>query len=243
MTKFLDWFERHKLGVIGTLAMHSCLLFVFTLMELRTTPTEDERSDMRVEVISDDQAEEMIQQIEHPDMEPMRSVTNATSNITAEQTRPSYSPAKLEARVESELREMEKAEFDRLAQERKDRGEEVTIPELDPSKWNKELYMEKAAEPVKVEGATTVWHDLKGRVRADDVPGYLCKEQGRVALSIQVAPDGHVEKAEFDASRSAGADECMLQHALTSAKRARFNTASGAPDPQKGTLYFLFVPQ
>ena len=61
MTGFLDWFERHKLGVIGTLAMHSCLLFVFTLMELRTTPTEEERSDMRVEVISDDQAEEMIQ--------------------------------------------------------------------------------------------------------------------------------------------------------------------------------------
>jgi len=243
MTRFLDWFERHKLGVIGTLAMHSCLLFVFTLMELRSTPTEEERSDMRVEVISDDQAEEMIRQIEHPELAPVRKITNATSNITAEKTSPSYSPAKLEQRVENELREMEKAEFDRLAQERKDRGEEVTFPTLDPSKWNKELYMEKAAEPVKIEGATTVWHDLKGRVRADDVPGYLCKEQGRVALSIQVAPDGSVQKAEFDASRSAGADECMLEHALTSAKRARFNAASGAPNPQKGTLYFLFVHQ
>ncbi|HQV75267.1 MAG TPA: hypothetical protein PLE78_07240 [Flavobacteriales bacterium] len=243
MTGFLDWFERHKLGVIGTLAMHSCLLFVFTLMELRTTPTEEERSDMRVEVISDDQAEEMIQQIEHPELVPTRSVTNATSNITAERTSPSYSPAKLEQRVETELREMEKAEFDRLAQERKDRGEEVIIPTLDPSKWNKELYMEKAAEPVKIEGATTVWHDLKGRVRADDVPGYLCKEPGRVALSIQVASDGSVQKAEFDASRSTGADECMLEHALTSAKRARFSAAAGAPIPQKGTLYFLFVPQ
>lgn len=242
MTGFLDWFERHKLGVIGTLTLHSMLLFGFSLWQIRTTPTEGERSEMRVEVVQQEEAEEMIQRIEHPELVPTQ-VTNATSNITADRTTPSFSQARLAERVENELRAMEQEEFDRLAQERKEQGKEVQIPELDPSKWDKEQYMNKAAEPVKVEGATTVWHDLKGRTREDDVPGYLCKQQGRVAISIQVDENGRVAKADVDAARSRGADECMLEHAMTSAKRARFNASASAPKPQKGTLYFLFLAQ
>ncbi len=145
--------------------------------------------------------------------------------------------------MENDLRNFEQQEFDRLAQERRDRGEEVEMPQLDPSKWNKELYMDKAAEPVKVEGATTVWHDLQGRVRENDVPGYLCRTQGRVAVRISVDRSGRVTKAELDPSRSAGADECMIEHALRSSQRARFNTAGSGPDPQKGTVFFLFLPQ
>ncbi|MBK6882654.1 MAG: hypothetical protein IPH05_06875 [Flavobacteriales bacterium] len=61
MTGFLDWFERHKLGVIGTLTLHSMLLFGFSLRRIRTTPTEGERSEMRVEVVQQEEAEEMIQ--------------------------------------------------------------------------------------------------------------------------------------------------------------------------------------
>lgn len=243
MTEFLDWFERHKLGIIGTLTLHTVLLFGFTLTQLRTTPAEKVQDEMLVEVLDQAQAEELIQRLEHPELAEQMKVTNATSNITAQASAFSYSPSKLAERVENELKAMEQAEFDRLAQERRDQGREIVIPELDPSKWNKEQYMKSAAEPVKVEGATTVWHDLKGRTRAEDVPGYLCKEMGRVAISIQVDPSGQVTKAELDPARSEGADECMLEHALASARRARFNSLSSAPDPQKGTLYFLFLAQ
>ncbi|MEZ4740764.1 MAG: energy transducer TonB [Flavobacteriales bacterium] len=243
MSALLDWFERNKIGIIGSLAMHSFLLFAFSLWQISTAPPEGESSEMRMDVISNEEAEQLIQRIEHPELAANTAVTNLTSNITAQQVVPSYSPTRLAERVENELRDMEQQEFDRLAEERRERGEEVTIPQLDPSKWNKELYMEKAAEPVKVAGATTVWHDLKGRIREEDVPGYLCKEQGRVAISVTVDRSGRVLKAELDAGRSAGADECMLEHALASAKRARFNNLGSAPDPQKGTLYFLFLPQ
>ncbi|MCB0770533.1 MAG: hypothetical protein KDC00_09020 [Flavobacteriales bacterium] len=243
MSGLLDWFERNKLGVIGSLAMHSMLLFAFSMWQISTSPAEGESSEMQMDVISADEAEDLMQRIEHPELAPRTAVTNLTSNITAQHTVPSYSPTRLAENVEHELREMEQQEFDRLAAERRARGEEVEMPQLDPSKWNKELYMEKAAEPVKVSGATTVWHDLQGRVRAEDVPGYLCKEHGRVAIAVQLDRQGRVLKAEFDASQSAGADECMLEHALSSAKRARFNALGSAPDPQKGTVYFLFLPQ
>jgi hypothetical protein len=241
LNKLLDWFEEHKVGVIGTLALHSFALFAFTLWTLRETPTEEEISDMRIEVLSTEELQQLMTE------EPMvggtpQEVTNLTSNITAA-LRPSFSQAKLQERVEQELRTMEQEEFDRLAKERTERGEDVDMPQLDPSKWNKELYMDKAAEPVKVEGATTVWHDLKGRVRATDVPGYLCKEEGRVAVAVQVGRDGRVQKADIKPAETTTGNACMLEHALSSARRARFDANGQAPDLQKGTVYFLFLPQ
>jgi hypothetical protein len=242
LNRLLDWFEQHKVGVIGTLALHTIGMFLFTVWNIRTTPTEDERSEMRIEVLSEPEMEELLQDMANEEQGIPQRVTNLTSNVTAE-VKPGFSQERLTERVENELRQMEQEEFDRLAQERRDRGEEVEMPTLDPSKWNKELYMEKAAEPVKVEGATTVWHDLKDRVRANDVPGYLCKDQGRVAIAVQVDRRGVVVKAEIDTRQTSQANECMLEHALNSTRRARFNASSSAPDVQKGTVYFLFLPQ
>lgn len=242
LNRLLDWFEQHKVGVIGTLALHTIGVFLFTVWNIRTTPTEEERNEMRIEVLSEPEMEELLQDMADQEQGIPQRVTNLTSNVTAE-VKPGFSQERLTERVENELRQMEQEEFDRLAQERRDRGEEVEMPTLDPSKWNKELYMEKAAEPVKVEGATTVWHDLKDRVRANDVPGYLCKDQGRVAIAVQVDRRGGVVKAEIDARQTSQANECMLEHALNSTRRARFNPSPSAPDVQKGTVYFLFLPQ
>ncbi len=239
---FLDWFEEHKVAVIGTLTVHTLGLFALTLLHMRTTPREDEISEIRMELISEEEALQIQEAIQQEALGIPREVKNLTSNITAE-VKPTFSQAKLAERVENDLRAFEQEEFDRLAQERRERGEEVEMPQLDPSKWNKELYMDKAAEPVKVEGATTVWHDLQGRVRENDVPGYLCRTQGRVAVRITLDRNGRVQKAEVDAARSANADECMIEHALRSSQRARFNALSSAPDPQIGTVFFLFMPQ
>lgn len=239
---FLDWFEEHKVAVIGTLTVHTLGLFALTLLHMRTTPREEEISEMRMELISEEEALQMQEAIQQEALGIPREVKNITSNITAD-VKPTFSQAKLAEHVENDLRAFEQQEFERLAQERRERGEEVEMPQLDPSKWNKELYMDKAAEPVKVEGATTVWHDLQGRVRENDVPGYLCRTQGRVAVRITVDRSGRVQKAEVDAARSANADECMIEHALRSSQRARFNALSSAPDPQKGTVFFLFMPQ
>ncbi len=239
---FLDWFEEHKVAVIGTLTVHTLGLFALTVLHMRTTPREDEISEIRMELISEEEALQIQEAIQREALGIPQEVKNLTSNITAD-VKPTFSQAKLTERVENDLRAFEQEEFDRLAQERRERGEEVEMPQLDPSKWNKELYMDKAAEPVKVEGATTVWHDLQGRVRENDVPGYLCRTQGRVAVRITVDRSGRVQKAEVDPSRSANADECMIEHALRSSQRARFNALSSAPDPQKGTVFFLFMPQ
>jgi TonB family protein len=78
-------------------------------------------------------------------------------------------------------------------------------------------------------------------VRANDVPGYLCLGRGRVAVRVTVDRTGAVVKAEIDAARSSQADECMLENAIRSAKRARFNASS--TEQQNGTVFFLFLQQ
>lgn len=239
----LDWFDRNKVGVIGTLTLHTALLFLLTLWSIRSTPREEDRSELRMEVVSLEEAEALMEEMEQgPDGVP-QAVTNLTSNITAELAKPSYSAERLAQRVEEDLRAMEQEEFDRLAEERRERGEEIEMPQLDPSKWDKERYMDKAAEPVRVEGATTVWHDLQGRVRQNDVPGYLCRAQGRVAVRVAVDRNGQVLRAELDPARSSQADECMIENALRSARRARFSPNAAAADPQNGTVFFLFLAQ
>jgi len=242
---FLDWFERHKVGVIGTLTVHSMVLFFLTLMTVPTEAVSEATLELDMEVMTPEEIQAIDERTGQQVEGPTTQVTNLTSNITASQQQVAryFNSQRLGEKVESDLRAFEQAEFERLAQERRDRGEEVDMPQLDPSKWNKELYMEKAAEPVKVEGATTVWHDLQGRVRENDVPGYLCKQEGRVAVTVTVDVGGQVTKADLDAARSANADECMIEHALRSSRRARFSSNSTAPDPQKGTIFFLFLRQ
>jgi len=139
LTAFLDWFEEHKAGIIGTLALHTLLLFASTLFFLRSQPREHEISEMRIDVISDVEAEEIEQRIMEQEAGIPERVQSLTSNLTAE-VKPNFSQAKLAERVENELRSLEQQEFDRLAEERRARGEErsgrVRKAELDKASTN-----------------------------------------------------------------------------------------------------------
>jgi len=243
LTAFLDWFDEHKTGIIGTLTLHTAVLFVSTLLFMRSEPREDEISDMRIDVIAAEEADDIIQRIQNEADGVPEKVTGLTSNITAE-IKPSFSQAKLAERVEQELRALEQEERDRIEQERRDRGEtDPVIPELDPSKWDHERYLTKPAEPVKVEGSALVEHDLLDRVRGEAKPGYMCKDQGRVGVRVELDRSGRVRKAELDKASTNTTDECMIELALRSAKETPFSANSTAPNPQRGLVTFRFVQQ
>jgi hypothetical protein len=243
MDKLLDWFEEHKFGVIGTLALHSLFLLLFTMWQLRGVPTEEERSTMQMDVIEIEQAEQMIEQIENPELEQARrDVKNLTSNITATKTYQAYSSQRLSERVEEDLRKLEQEEFERLAQERRDRGEEIEVPELDPSKWSKERYMEQKVEPMKVEGLALVEYDLKGRTDSYlHKPGFQCMKGGVVVINVIVNSSGKVDKAELNPAASNTSDECLIEKAMASARSARFNSIQSGP--QSGTIKYTFLRQ
>ena len=49
--------------------------------------------------------------------------------------------------------------------------------------------------------------------------------------------------AELDREASTTSSECMRVHALASANGARFSSAANAPQPQRGTITYLFLAQ
>ncbi|MBL8001111.1 MAG: hypothetical protein JNL05_04035 [Flavobacteriales bacterium] len=249
MTGFLDWFDRHKTGIIGSLMLHTTVLFYFAFQDLRSEPEEHERSELRVEVappISEEEFERIEQQIVTGQPVEVKALS---SNVTAQ-----YSAPRLSARtqermaeaVEEDLRAMEQAEFDRLRAERAARGEDIEVPELDPTRWDPQRYeqQQNAPKPVRVEGVAMVEYDLQDR--SDQYlhrPGFQCRSGGVVLIRVQVGADGRVQRAELDASASSTSDDCLVEKALGSARSARFNRSASAPDPQKGWIKYTFLSQ
>lgn len=248
---FLDWFERHKYGIVGTVVLHTLVVFSLAMLHMRSEVDEDEISELRVEMappMTEEEFKQLEQELEQGKTPTaFEEVKSMSSNITADKVVQRLDPAtqqRISDRVENDLKAMEQAEFDRLAEERKARGEEIVMPTLDPSKWDKELYMDKAAEPVRVEGATAVWHDLKDRAEQRiHIPAYLCPGFGTVVVNVSVDRNGRVTRAEMDKARSSTSDACMAEHALSSAQSASFAPLAKAPDVQKGAIYYRFLPQ
>jgi hypothetical protein len=247
--RFLDWFERHKFGVVGTLMLHTFMLFTMAISKL---PAED-KTHAPPEMVMELAAPEDLPQ--DPMLQPPTSaaveVKNLTSNaLGSTQAMRLYPGAAAQERmasaVEEDLQAFEAAEFARLDSARKAEGKEVVMPKLDPSKFDPKNYLPEKPNPVKVEGLTTVSYQFEGEQRSDivlNVPAYLCKGQGTVVIRISVNNGGDVRNAEIDETRTTTGNECMRDNALSSAQRALFSSLSSAPSAQRGTITYIFLAQ
>lgn len=252
--RFLDWFDRHKYGVIGTLMLHTLLLAVFSLSSVGDRYPQQPPQSMALDLeLAMPEPEPEPEQKEQAQLQSgqeaaNQKVTNQASNTTAELSaeRPMSRAAqeRMAQQVDQDLHAMEQSEFARLAAERRAQGKDIVVPTLDTSKFNKRNYMDKTPKPVKVEGLTTVSYDLRGRTDLVlDVPAYLCKGQGKVVIRVAVDRDGGMNKAEVDAAASTTTNACMVDNALNSARGARFTSSSTADQPQRGTITYIFLAQ
>ena len=98
-------------------------------------------------------------------------------------------------------------------------------------------------EDRKVKGKVTVSFSLEGRNSVYlHVPAYLCEGGGEVVVAITVNRNGKVTGASVVRGESSS-DECLTEMAVNAARRSRFNVSSSAPDPQKGSISYIFIPQ
>ena len=242
----LDQFERHKFGIIGTLVIHTMIMFSLAITQLRRPADRELPKELRIDVMEPEEAERLVQALETGQpLQAPQEVTNAISDLNArlQAMQPQISGSAQE-RLEQDLKAMEQSEFDRLAQERRDAGQEVTVPALDPSKWDKRNYLKEAPRSQKVEGAATVSYDLKGRIHEVlEIPAYLCTGQGLVVIRIEVDRNGSVRKATIDKDVTNVSEECMSEYALLRAQQARFDRSTTAPEIQEGTITFAFIRQ
>ena len=142
----------------------------------------------------------------------------------------------LREQVMQELRSLEQEEFERLAAEKK---EFETAGQADIT--SQEVGQTFDGWDHQYDGLVTVKFLLEGRSGRDlDVPGYTCEGKAQIEVHIVVDAGGAVTKASLV---NGDLESCFGQAALRSAKQARFNASSSAPDAQEGSITYVFVAQ
>lgn len=93
-------------------------------------------------------------------------------------------------------------------------------------------------------GPTRIYYDLAGRNHVFlPIPIYKCQGSGKVVLIIEVDQKGNVSNASIVEGESTTSEECLIETAVSSARRSRFSADFNAPKSQKGTLTYIFVAQ
>lgn len=242
--RFLDWFERHKIGVVGTLMLHTFLMFGFAMSKVggkEDRAAQPPPLELELEAPPPEPTPEELQQQEELAAQDLQ---NRVSDMNADPARALSSTARdrITESVEEDLKALEQAEFQRLAEQRTLEGKDIVVPTLDPTKFDKKNYLKESPRAVKVEGNVTVRVNVPGRENTSvDVPAYLCKGRGQVLVRVSVDRSGAVTKAEVDPSGTNTTDDCLLSHAVESATGARFASAGSGPSP--GTIQYTFVAQ
>ena len=92
-------------------------------------------------------------------------------------------------------------------------------------------------------GPTNIYYNLPQRHAVDlYVPVYKCPSLGKVVVNIKVDKSGRVVEALADKTQS-DVDPCLIEAAEDAALRSKFSLNNNSPDPQKGTITYLFVSQ
>lgn len=97
-------------------------------------------------------------------------------------------------------------------------------------------------EDSKVSGYVTVRLDVKNPVRRERrlvKPAFQCEGGGEVVVEIEVRPDGRITSARV----LSGGDDYMREVALRAARASTLDINPQAPERQRGTITYIFIPQ
>ena len=258
--RFFDFFERHKVPIVGTVLVHFLIVAAFSFFGLRTHPDE------RTSVIKMDftepkvvpTQEEIKQKVKSQVQEQLNHASNKAKNLASTSQLPAdYNKINEKAvnqetrkRVEEEINERLKSLEKKVIAEQRESGYGYTQKEAEALiNSKKQQQLEKVVEQDAssegaVEGPTNISYRLENRYDTYIyVPVYLCEHGGEVTVNIVVDQSGKVAGAKIDLESSGTNDRCLLDAALKAAYSARFNATKSAPGLQKGAMTFRFVGQ
>ncbi|HEX3007432.1 MAG TPA: hypothetical protein VHO90_07430 [Bacteroidales bacterium] len=248
----LDFLERHKEGILGTIIIHLALATVILIMKISSL--QNRESAVALDMLS----EEQVQQLLDPQENKEQSV---------QQPKQLFSPAEREYLNARNIgtNEAEQKASQNIDQMVNDIKNELNIKDPSPSQ-NKTTPQQstsedalpdnsKKEEAVNVsrkntgirtfyKGPTTVSYFLEGRYHENlPIPVYKCQGNGKVVMQIEVNHQGYVVKIEVDRTKSDIPEDCILETAEKAAKTTRFNSVNSGAPTQKGTLTYIFIAQ
>ncbi len=244
---------RNKIvGILGALIIHLILAIIF--MSFRIYGLKRYLADeftVEFETIQNEINEEEIIELPVSSLERILEGDEELMNIArnlANRPEELIDPSEYIDKVKEELIESGKLGTDNYIDEQKRLQESQADENLafrnetDNESENNESSSEEMA--ANYQGPTRIYYDLKERNHLYlPLPIYKCRGAGKVVLKIGVNQKGVVEEAQIIDSLSTTTDPCLVETAMATAKRSRFNPDINAPKLQSGTLTYHFVAQ
>ena len=246
-------YEGKIVGILGTVIVHLLAGILFMSFQLHNLKKEKIK-EFEIELIAIEEPVEenkiielpptSVENILHDDVE-MLNIARNLANKSEEK----INPEDYIDKVKEELIESGKLGLDNYIDEQKAKnqgGEEepLAFEDKPDKKENEDQPKESDKMAANYKGPTRIYYDLTGRNHTYlPIPIYKCQGSGKIVLLISVDQMGNVNDAGLITSESTTKDECLIETAVSTALKSRFNSDLNAPKVQKGTLTYIFVAQ
>ncbi|UKN02161.1 energy transducer TonB [Paracrocinitomix mangrovi] len=253
MDQFLDYIEKYKFAIFGTIGIHILFFFYANFTTLKQPyKIYQETTEIYIPLEDIEMDPEIMKILE---VEKKEGIAEEVTNISADQNDKrdksfeNFSSQELDEQVENEAKALEQQYFDEWASTHDNSGDNSSSASDKDSQLDKKNNSNNINNrnmdsdgANAVAGEVMVSYSLDNR-KAHSLPrpGYTCNSSGTVVIDVKVDQAGNVKSASVNTSRSNGATECMIDKALTYAKKSRFNFSNKAPGSQSGTITYKFV--
>lgn len=245
MQRIKRFYYKHIYAVIGTLVFHIALVMTMLLYNV-----SEKRSYTEPEILID---MSMLEELQKEPLKQEEQTENRTTNQTAKTNQASrMGDERLETTPSRVKDPFFDEEFQKEVDEAKELASDVSNQLNKKTKALEEYIMPEqttdgmnpdSISNVVYSGESNIYYDLKNRYhRRMPIPVYLAKGGGKVVVNIWVNTSGKVVKAEIKSTENMQ-DPLLTAYALQAAQRTLFNKDNSAPNPQLGTISYIFIAQ
>lgn len=247
----LDFIDRHKEGILGTIIIHLVLATVVLVMKINTLQNRESATELNL--LSEEEVKQFLEpeekkediktkEIFSPAEKEMLGAKNIGTNEAEKNASQDIDKMVNDIKNELDIKDPAPSE----SKSTQAAPDENALPDKDKSKEEK-INVSKASNTgirTFYKGPTTVSYFLEGRYHVNlPIPVYKCQSHGKVVMKITVNQQGYVETLEINRAQSNIPDECILETAERAARSTRFNSVSTGAQKQSGTLTYIFVAQ
>ncbi|GET31651.1 hypothetical protein PbJCM13498_05140 [Prolixibacter bellariivorans] len=243
MKKLKELYRRNIYGVIGTLAFHLILLSIFLLAELKTSKQPKD------EGIILDFTEQPAPKLPEPEIKKEKATAASSSESVDRGSNRAVNDASKEKPSKDKF-------FDKSYKEEIEKAKALVndvnktlsqkIPEIGDIKMPEETTEGMKREDIKntiYKGKSNIHYSLENRYHVRlPIPIYLTQGGGEVIVDIIVDRNGRVLSADPRPNPNI-TDPMLLAYAKKAALNTEFNVDPKAPEKQRGTITYNFVPQ
>lgn len=244
-------YEGRLVGILGTIIIHLIGGIIFMSVKLSSLYYE-KQSEFVIEFQEErDYVEEelievpvSLEQLFENDIRFLDIVRNIANEDVAD-----IDPMEYQDRVKEELIASGLLGKDNFIDDQKNDIEEMDEGDtaIESSEGNADsLEIKKSANELAAmyQGPTRIYYDLDKRYHLIlPIPIYKCENSGLIIINIIVDQRGRITAYSLDEALSSTNDACLLEAAISSLKRTRFNPDNGSPRKQQGSITYEFVAQ